>query len=340
MFRFKNIRYFYTKVQRKIKNFLLSDKSREFLVFLFFFVVSTGFWLLQTLKNDYETEFTIPLRLKGVPNDAVLTSELPSELKIQIKDKGTVLLNYMLGQSFYPLTLDFDTYKNRGNHVRIYARELEKKILSQLNASTRLLAIKPDTLEFIYSRGKAKKVPVLLQGNISTSPQYYLTDTIYSQDSVIVYAPKSILDTLQYARTEPLNLNNLTDTTRQTLSLAKIKGVKFVPNSVNILLPIDLITEKTLEIPLIGVDFPADKILRTFPSKVKVTFQVGLNYFKDIHPDDFILEVPYNELLNNNSEKYKVKIKSMPAGVSHIRISPAEIDYLIEQLPTYNNDED
>ena len=30
----------------------------------------------------------------------------------------------------------------------------------------------------------------------------------------------------------------------------------------------------------------------------------------------------------------------MPAGVSHIRISPAEIDYLIEQLPTYNNDED
>ena len=64
MFRFKNIRYFYTKVQRKIKNFLLSDKSREFLVFLFFFFVSTGFWLLQTLKNDYETEFTIPLRLK------------------------------------------------------------------------------------------------------------------------------------------------------------------------------------------------------------------------------------------------------------------------------------
>ena len=103
MFERRNIKYIYLKLSRKIKDFLLSDKSREFLIFLFFFFIAGGFWLLQTLNNDYEAEFSIPVRLKGVPNHVVLTSEPPSELRIKVKDKGTVLLNYMLGKSFFPV---------------------------------------------------------------------------------------------------------------------------------------------------------------------------------------------------------------------------------------------
>ena len=97
MFERRNIKHIYLNITRKIKNFLLSEKSREFFVFLFFFVVAGGFWLLQTLNNDYETEFSIPVRLKGVPNNTVITSEPAAELRIKVKDKGTVLLNYMLG---------------------------------------------------------------------------------------------------------------------------------------------------------------------------------------------------------------------------------------------------
>ena len=50
----RKIRYTYLKLSKKIKDFLLSDKSREFLIFLFFFLIAGGFWLLQTLNNDYE----------------------------------------------------------------------------------------------------------------------------------------------------------------------------------------------------------------------------------------------------------------------------------------------
>ena len=62
-----------------------------------------GFWLLQTLNNDYEADFSIPVRLKGVPNNVVITSEPASELRIKVKDKGTVLLNYMLGKVVFTL---------------------------------------------------------------------------------------------------------------------------------------------------------------------------------------------------------------------------------------------
>ena len=88
MFDRRKIEYTYLKLSKKIKDFLLSDKSREFLIFLFFFLIAGGFWLLQTLNSDYEAEFSIPVRIKDVPNNVVLTSEPPSELRVRVKDKG------------------------------------------------------------------------------------------------------------------------------------------------------------------------------------------------------------------------------------------------------------
>ena len=132
MFEKKNIRVRYLRTLEGIRSFLLSKKSREFLIFLFFVFVSFCFWLLQVLNDDYETEISISLKMKDVPENVVLTSELPEELKIGVKDRGTVLVNYKLGQKLYPLTLDFDEYADKGNQVRIPSMALSKRIGSQL----------------------------------------------------------------------------------------------------------------------------------------------------------------------------------------------------------------
>ena len=110
MFDKQNIRARYVRVLEKIRNFLLSSKSREFLIFLFFVFVSFCFWLLQVLNDDYETELSIPLRIKNVPENVVLTSDIPKELRVGVKDRGTVLINYLLGQTLYPVTIDFNDY--------------------------------------------------------------------------------------------------------------------------------------------------------------------------------------------------------------------------------------
>ena len=329
----RKIRYTYLKLSKKIKDFLLSDKSREILIFLFFFLIAGGFWLLQTLNNDYEAEFSIPVRVKDLPNNVVLTSEPPSELRVRVKDKGTVLLNYMLGKSFFPVNLSFLDY----NHVNIYASDFEKKILSQLNVSSKILSIKPDTLEYIYSEGKSKLVPVRLQGKVTAGLQYYVSDTICNPDSVLVYAPEGILDTITTAYTQKINLENISDTTRQRISLAPLRGVKFVPSSVEATFPVDIYTEKTVEVPLHGINFPADKALRAFPSKVQITFQVGLKRFRSIKADDFVINVSYEELLKLGSDKYTVKLKSFPNGINQIRIVPEQVDFLIEQVSSFSD---
>ena len=310
----RKLRYTYLRLSKRIKDFLLSDKSREFLIFLFFFLIAGGFWLIQTLNNDYEAEFSIPVRMKDVPNNIVLTSEPPSELRVRVKDKGTVLLNYMLGKSFFPVNLSFPDYKGQNNHVKIFVSEFEKKILSQLNASSKILSIKPDTLDYIYSTGKSKLVPVHFQGKVTAGLQYYVSDTIKA------------------AYTQEVNLENISDTIRQRVALNNKKGVKYVPASVELTFPVDIYTEKTVEVPLRGVNFPADKVLRAFPSKVQITFQVGLKRFRSIKASDFVISVSYEELLKLGSDKYTVKLKSAPRGINQIRIVPEQVDFLIEQV--------
>lgn len=331
MFDRKNIRRYYLIGLRKIRNFLLSNKSREFLVFLFFVFVSFGFWLLQTLNDTYQTEFKVPVRLRNIPKEVVITSELPHDIRVGVEDRGTVLLNYMLGKTFFPVSFDFNDYKEMGEHVLISSADVAKKVSAQLNTTTKLLSVRPDTLDFIYTEGKAKKIPVAVSGQIAAGRQYYISNVQLSPDSVMVYAPDEVLNALTTAYTQPLALENITDTVKQPIRLQRIKGAKFVPSSVEVTVCADMYSEKTVEVPIVGLDFPSGKVLRTFPSKVQVTFQVGLKDFKAVSEKDFLITVSYNDLKNNQSDKTGVTLQDIPEHVSHIRIVPESVDYLIEQ---------
>lgn len=337
MFEKKNIRVQYLRTLEKIRSFLLAKKSREFLIFLFFVFVSFSFWLLQVLNDDYETELSIPLRMKNVPENVVLTSELPNELRIGVKDRGTVLVNYMLGQTLYPITLDFADYSDRGSQIRIPSSTLTKRVLSQLNQSSKVSTIKPDTLELIYTRGEGKKVPVQLRGEVKAERQYYISDIIYLPDSVMVYAPKEILDTIQTAYTEALYIEEISDTARHRVNMVPVKGARFTPSYSDVIFLVDMYSEKTVEVPVVGVGFPEDKVLRTFPSKVHVTFQIGLSQFENVVSEDFEVVVDYQKLQEERGDKCRPILVKSPSNVNHARISPLEIDYIIEQKVIFND---
>lgn len=331
MFDKERTQQFWTNIVKTIRVFLLSESCREALVFLFFVFVSLGFWLLNTLDDVYKTEFRVPVRLKDVPKEVVLTTDFPENVQVGVEDRGTVLLNYMLGRTFYPVTFDFKDYSTMGTHVRIPSEELSKKIVSQLNTSTKLLYVRPDTLDFIYAQGEAKSLPVRLNGEVEAGRQYYVSSVTFSPDSVVAYAPREVLDTLKMAYTHRLQVEGLTDTLRQYVSLGGQRGVKFIPSSIQMTACVDMYSEKTVEVPVVGINFPAGKVLRTFPSKVQVTFQVGLKRFMDVSANEFFIGVTYEDVLRNKDGKLPLALKTAPDWVSHVRIAPASVEYLIEQ---------
>ena len=326
----RDIKHAYLKFSRSVWNFLLSKQSREFFLFLFFIFVAAGFWLIQTLDNDYETDITIPVRLRDVPDDVVITSDPVASVKVHVRDKGTLLFNYTMGKVFSPLNIDF--VAGEGSHVQIPSSTFSKMITSQLSSSTQVVSVTPDTLEYYYSTGQAKLVPVRFQGMATAGPRHYLSDTIFTPDSVHVYAPLALLDTIKAAYMEPQEFLGIDDTLRREVHLKSARGVKIVPETSSLTLAVDMYTEKTVEVELHGINFPPDKQLRSFPSKVAITFQCGLRQFNDLTSDDFHIFVSYEDLLKLGNQKYTVRLRNTPKGATNIRFNPAQVDFLIEHI--------
>jgi len=116
-----------------------------------------------------------------------------------------------------------------------------------------------------------------------------------------------------------------------------VKGARFTPSYSDVTFLVDMYSEKTVEVPIKGVGFPADELLRTFPSKVHVTFQVGLSQFKSVTSEDFEVVVDYQQLKEEKGEKCHPVLAKSPTNVNHVRISPLEIDYIIEQKVIFND---
>lgn len=309
--------------------------NKQFLIFLFFLALSSVFWIFQTLNETYEEDFQVPLELRNVPSNVVITTDLPENLHILLRDKGSQLLAYRYTRQFKPVVVDYNTYSNPSGHVSILGNELQRQIAAQLLPGTQMLGLKPDTLDFYYNFGQFKRVPIRPLGEVRAGRLYSLAKTVYSEDSVTVYASREQLDTITAAYLQPFNLRNLTDTTHVKSNFVKVKGAKFVPAQIGVTFCIDRLVEKTIQVPMQQVNFPASKQLRTFPATVKVTFQVGMGLYRKITSENFVLVVNYEDLLKNKSTYCHLSLKTIPEGVSHVRISPQDVEYVIEEIPDY-----
>lgn len=294
--------------------------------------------MLQTLDDEYTKEFSVALRLKNIPEDVVITTDLPSTLKVSVHDKGSTLIKYLFWGGLPTVTLDFNSFPSQNGHVCLRSVDLQKQISAFFSSTTKIIAIRPDSLEFFFNHGLCKKVPVCLVGRIEVAQQYFLSRINYFPDSVLVYSTQDQLDTITAAYTRPVNYSNLSDTLSFMSRIRSVRGAKFVPSLVRTTLYMDLFTEKTVEVPVQGVNFPAAKQLRTFPATVQVTFQVGLGLFKRIKAEDFVIAISYEELLHNKTNQCYLHLRSIPSGITHVRINPEKVEYLIEDIGGDEND--
>lgn len=320
------------QIFKVVGNFLFSSLNKEFLIFLFFLLLSGAFWLMMALNETYEEELKVPVRLVGMPRNAVMTDEPADTVKVTVRDKGFTLVTYKYGHWFRPLTFKFATYANEDQgHGVIPAADIIKQVQSQLYGSSKLLSVKPEKLDFYFTYGASKKVPIRFRGKISTSKSYYLAHTEFSPMMVTAYANKKVLDELKYVEIEPFNYRNLQDTIHQNVRLQKIRGVKLVPSTVRLSVYPDVLTEESIEVPVSAVNMPAGMVLRTFPSRVTVRFTIGASQFRMIRPEQFNVVVDYQALAENPSDKCTLQLRSVPSSVSKAKLELDKVDYLLEQ---------
>jgi len=251
---------------------------------------------------------------------------------VTVRDKGWLILAYLYGKEQGTLHVNFKSYDKGNGKGVVSPNETKRLIEQQLETSTKIITVKPERLQFSYNNGEYKRVPVRWAGRIIPDQMYFISQVLYKPDSVDIYASKEKLDSINTIYTEALNYVNFRDSLIINCMLSHLNDVKVVPERVKIAFYTDVLTEETMDnIPIRCINLPKGMLLRTFPAKVKVHFVAGINRIRALHPEDFIVEADYNDIIEEHSEKCKLYLRNVPENISRARLDVKEVDYLIEK---------
>ncbi len=320
-----------------VRNFLRINDGREFLVFLFFLLAAFVFWYLTTMNQEYEMTYTVKLELKNLPDNMLVTEPLPKEMKVVLKDRGDKLVEYKARGIMKELVLDYRRQHNAMGRTAIYGAELHKLLSAGLASSTQIVSTSLDTLKYYVADAHGVKLPVRLRGKIEADKQHVVERVTITPDSVTVWAARQVVDTMTAVYTPYVQYVGLADSVKQVLNLdAGEWGVCYSPSEVVLNIGVSPYVGKSVMVPIEGYMFPYGHQLKTFPSKVKVSFRVSLNDFRQVNENDFKILVRYIQIRDNVSGKVKLGLDGMPDNVSDVVIEPSEVDYLIElNTPLY-----
>jgi len=313
---------------KKLKSFFF---TKDILSFLFFLVLSSTFWFVHGLDKERETNIVIPVRYVGIPINVSITNSPPSEISLNIKDKGKFLFEYSK-KHITPLTIDLSRVFYQKGEILITPDLLSGRIRRYLKPTTSLLNTNPDSILIQYEKLSVKSLPIKLYSKIEFANQYMLSNEIQlDPKNITVFGPRRILDTLKFVRTENLELKNLNDTIFYRCKLKPVKFVRFSVKYTKVSIFVEPFTERKVQIPIIAVNCPKKLTIRTFPAFVNATYTVGLSQFYTLAPTDIQVYLDYNNLVTAKQSKQFLKIKNNTSHISNIRISPMQVEYIIEE---------
>lgn len=312
--------------------------QQQLIVFLFFLALSTLFWLMQSLnKENYVTSISYPVNYNNFPSNKVLISKLPQRLILEIRGNGYALLNYKISPRLDKVNFDFNTFslnKINNNTQSFYTltRYTKQDWEEKFKHKVEIIDIKPDTLKFTFSDKVGKVLKVYPNTHIVPAKSFMFNNPIYtSPDSIQVYGPLAIIDTLQYVKTlftEKLDVN---DSVRQKVKLKKYQFLTYDVSEVDLVAPVEEFTETDITIPIEIVNVSDTISVKIFPSSVTVGFQVPLSKYEQVNNKMFRAQVLYQPENFNLSSRLKIQLVKIPDFISNPVLKRNTVEYLIEK---------
>lgn len=321
---------FLDHVSPAIKTYFSKIHWRNTFLFLLFLIVAFIFWMMLFFQNDIEANYKIPVRYSNIPEDVVFEHSLPSQIEIRVSDKGSEIFRYAF---LLKDSIEVDIEKYRNEHINnLQGTELKELIRQKLFKSTTLTAYYPANISLVTSKLQQKTIDVVFDGEISTGrSNLVVAEYHFEPQTVIAYGSQTQLAEIENATTVYTQFNNLKATSQFQIKLKPIEGVKFVPDQVEIYIPLMEYTERRFEIPITTRNVPSTMDVKFFPSHTEVSFSVTLEEYKKISQDDFKIELNYNEFHKNENGRVNLELSTSPHTIRNIQLSPSSVEFLLEK---------
>lgn len=288
-------------------------------------------WLFMALNNKYVYTAKTVLIYKNFPQNRAFYPLQSDTVDLQVEGTGWQLLFARLRINPQSISVSLNQL-NKKDFV-VFSDQLYN-INKQLESTQKVISVKPDTLYFDFTKRTVKKVPVKLNQKLDFVKQYGVaSEIILNPKYVMVTGPKEELEKIVSLPTETLKLNKVQNSTtvRVNMQHSAHKNINILPSIIEVKLPVDEFTEKTLEIPLKIINNRNYSNIRLYPKKVKVTFLVALSYFQQVDEDFITAIVDADEWSVLHHSKFTVKLTEFPDYCKLVKISPYKVDFVVEK---------
>lgn len=304
--------------------------KKKIISFIVFLIISTIFWFLNSLGEDYTKEIAYPVRYTHIPTDRIESSPLPEFIDLKIKTSGYNLLDFYLNPTKKAIVIDYNSLMTRNENCKyILTKRLKTNILKTLK-NVEIQSISPDTISFNYYKIFNKKVPVQAVATYELANGFIeKSDILIAPDSVIISGALNKIETINKVFTGQLSLGEIKATIKRNVALKKIEGITFESYRADVTIPIEQSTERIIEIPL-QVNNTSNTPITLIPNSIKLSYKVGLSKYSQITKDRFVASVNYSDTLENTSV-LKVMINKAPKDIYELDYTPKFVEFIMHK---------
>jgi len=306
--------------------------SKKVNVFVLFLVLALLFSVLTKLSKDYTQTVVFNIEKVNIPKDKLIVNDSSHLLNITLTTYGFKLIKYYLARP--SIVVDFQKLEKNKTHYFWTEKKEFSTIVSQFEPNVKIVSIDPDTIAFRYDVNNVKKIPVILDADITFSVGFdVINDYVIKPDSIKVIGPKVLTDSISEIFTKRLKIEDVNADVLISVELNlpnSSEDLKFSHNQVQISAVVERFTEGSINVPINIINIPDGIKLKYYPKEVSVVYYTSLSNFKTISTSSFIVEVDYNTL--NAQDTYLIpKIVQQPDMVKNVRLNEKRIEFILLQ---------
>lgn len=314
-------------MKKNIQNISNSLKTKEFKVFVMFFILSFFFWIFTKLSGNYTTTVPVPVALTNIPNDKYIKNEA-LQLKVEVETSGFRVLQQLLSSPKMTVDLEKNLQK-KGENYTIVTSTLKQEIKDELGIYTTIKNISPAQFVISVVSYEEKKLPVRLDTTIAFREGHDLLNPIrISPDSIKVFGPKTILDTLKVINTDKLELEDVYEDFSQQLPIKKSPdNLKYDLDVVTVYGDVDEFVYKELSIPVKVINTPKNAELTIFPKEITVSFKSPISKYNKVSPQDF--EV-FADFKDKGTSSIPITFKYAPEFLNDVSLKQQTVAFVLK----------
>ncbi|MDQ3108408.1 MAG: hypothetical protein M3R17_00810 [Bacteroidota bacterium] len=310
----------------------LSRRVSSYVVCLF---IAGLFWLLHSLSKEYIITIRVPVSYSHLPEQKMIAVDLPDSVNAEVIGSGFTILAFQLTNASTPLDLDARQSRSLGNgDFALATYSHSERIEGAIGHGLKILRVMPDTIVLSFEGRAEKRIPVRPRVTVKCAPMFRLGDSIKTIPSyVTVSGAEALVKRISYIETEPKTYSGLNKAVNEQVNLVlppDLRQLTVSSPKVNLIVPVGQYTEKKFSIPVEPINVPPNVVLKTFPDKVDVIFQVPIGDFETITIDMFRIVADYSKI-DPGGNTIAIEFVRQPLNVLNLHAQPQRVEFLIRK---------